>query len=72
MNPVPPSSASSSLATMLLTGNGQSRYRQLEITCGIRLQNEKQQLFVSYVSSHARGDLNDFNNFLGNFPVPII
>lgn len=71
MNPVPPG-ATSNLATMLLTGDGHSRYRQLEITGRIRLQGDKQQLFVSYVGSRARGDLNDFNNFLGNFPVPII
>jgi hypothetical protein len=29
-------------------------------------------LFFSYVRSRARGDLNDFANYLGSFPVPII
>ena len=29
-------------------------------------------MFLSYVNSHARGDLNDFNNYLGSFPIPII
>ncbi|HEX4227769.1 MAG TPA: carboxypeptidase regulatory-like domain-containing protein [Bryobacteraceae bacterium] len=71
MNPVPPST-SSGLGTMLLTGDGHSRYRQFELTGRIRLQNDKQQLFVSYVRSHDRGDLNDFNNYLGNFPLPIV
>ena len=34
--------------------------------------NDKRQLFFSYVRSQARGDLNDFANYLGSFPVPII
>jgi hypothetical protein len=29
-------------------------------------------LFFSYVRSRARGDLNDFANYLGTFPVPLI
>jgi hypothetical protein len=57
---------------MLLTGDGQSRYRQLEISGRLRLQTEKRQLFFSYVNSRARGDLNDFSNFLGSFPSPVI
>lgn len=71
MNPVAPPPGST-LGSMLLTGNGQSRYRQLQIMSRIRLQGDKQQLFVSYVRSRAQGDLNDFNNYLGNFPAPII
>jgi hypothetical protein len=54
-----------------LTGAGQARYRQFEVTARLRLA-DKRQLFFSYVHSHARGDLNDFNTFLGSFPVPII
>jgi hypothetical protein len=54
-----------------LTGSGQSRYRQFEATARLRLA-DKRQLFFSYVRSHARGDLNDFNVFLGSFPLPII
>lgn len=54
-----------------LTGSGQSRYRQFETTARLRLA-DKRQLFFSYVRSHARGDLNDFNVFLGSFPLPII
>jgi hypothetical protein len=56
----------------LLSGLGQSRYRQFEITARMRLKGEGRQLFFSYVRSRARGDLNDFSNYLGTFPVPII
>ena len=56
----------------LLSGAGASRYRQLEATARVRLHGDNRQLFFSYVYSRARGDLNDFNNYLGSFPVPII
>jgi hypothetical protein len=56
----------------LLSGAGAARYRQLEATARVRLPGEGRQLFFSYVYSRARGDLNDFNNFLGSFPGPII
>jgi len=56
----------------LLSGAGASRYRQIEATARVRLPGEGRQLFFSYVYSRARGDLNDFNNYLGSFPVPII
>jgi hypothetical protein len=55
----------------LLSGTGQSRYRQFEATARLRL-NDKRQLFFSYVRSRARGDLNDFASYLGSFPAPII
>lgn len=54
-----------------LTGAGNSRYRQLELTTRVRL-DEGRNLFFSYVRSRSRGDLNDFNNYLGTFPVAII
>jgi hypothetical protein len=56
----------------LLSGVGGSKYRQLEATARVRLHGEGRQLFFSYVYSRARGNLNDFNNYLGSFPVPII
>jgi hypothetical protein len=56
----------------LLSGAGGSKYRQVEATARVRLHGEGRQLFFSYVYSRARGDLNDFNNYLGSFPVPII
>jgi hypothetical protein len=55
----------------LLSGTGQSRYRQFETTAKIRLKADGQ-LFLSYVRSKARGDLNDFSNFLGSFPAAIL
>ena len=56
----------------LLSGAGASRYRQAEATARVRLHGEGRQLFFSYVYARARGDLNDFNNYLGSFPIPII
>ena len=56
----------------LLSGAGSSRYRQLEATARVRLPGEGRQLFFSYVYSRARGDLNDFNNYLGSYPIPVI
>jgi hypothetical protein len=56
----------------LLSGAGGSKYRQVESTARVRLPGEGRQLFFSYVYSRARGDLNDFNNYLGSFPAPII
>jgi hypothetical protein len=54
-----------------VTGAGSSRYRQWEATARWRL-TDKRQLFFSYVRSGSSGDVNDFNNYLGSFPVPII
>jgi hypothetical protein len=54
-----------------LIGSGQSRYHQVEVTTRVRL-GDTRRLFFSYVHSTARGDLNDFNNYLGSFPLPII
>jgi hypothetical protein len=54
-----------------LMGAGQARYRQFEATARLRV-DENSQLFFSYVRSRSRGDLNDFNNYLGSFPAAII
>jgi hypothetical protein len=54
-----------------LSGSGTSLYHQFEMTASLRLK-ETSQLFFSYVRSSARGDLNDFANFLGSFPVPLL
>ena len=58
-------------AANVLSGTGQSRYRQLELTTRVGLGHARQ-LFLSYVNSRARGDLNEFSGFIGSFPVPII
>lgn len=54
-----------------LSGSGQSSYHQFEVTASLRVK-ENSHLFFSYVRSSARGDLNDFANFLGTFPVPLL
>ncbi|HUP05076.1 MAG TPA: TonB-dependent receptor [Bryobacteraceae bacterium] len=55
----------------LLSGGGEARYSQFEATSRLRLGAERE-LYFSYVHSHARGDLNDFANYLGSFPSPIV
>ena len=67
LNSVAPNPATNTGA-YLLSGGGQSRYRQFEATARVRL-NDKRQLFFSYVRSLARGDLNDFASYLGSFPI---
>jgi hypothetical protein len=69
-DPVPPDSESNNGA-VLLSGSGGARYRQFEVTTRVRLA-EQRELYISYVRSRARGDLNDFANYLGTFPIPII
>jgi carboxypeptidase family protein len=71
LNPVAPSPENGGVGANLLSGTGQSQYHQFEVTARLRL-NEKRQLFFSYVHARARGDLNDFANYLGSFPVPIV
>jgi len=55
----------------VLGGGGKTGYRQLELTARLTLKDD-QQMFVSYVHSRSRGDLNEFNNYLGNFPFPVL
>lgn len=56
---------------ILLSGSGDARYRQFEVTGRVRL-TEARELYLSYVRSRGRGDLNDFANYLGTFPTPIV
>src|SRR5262249_13794892 len=56
---------------LALGGGGQSHYRQLELTARLSWKDQSQ-LFFSYVRSRAEGDLNEFNQYLGNFPNPIV
>jgi hypothetical protein len=57
--------------SMILNGEGQMRYRQFEVMTKLSW-SEGQTLYLSYVRSRARGNLNEFNNYLGNFPYPIV
>jgi len=54
-----------------LTGSGDARYRQLELTARLRL-SETRHVFFSYVRNRAHGELNDFANYLGSFPLALI
>ncbi|HSB11953.1 MAG TPA: carboxypeptidase regulatory-like domain-containing protein [Blastocatellia bacterium] len=56
---------------LVLGGGGKSGYRQFELTARLSLR-DSQQFFVSYVHSRTQGDLNEFNNYLGNFPFPVV
>ncbi len=62
----------SDTGTLLLTGDGQGRYHQWEVSGRLRLASDKRQLYFSYVKSQAQGDLNNFSNYLGSFPAPVI
>lgn len=55
----------------VLSGGGKSSYSQLELTSRVSIK-EDQQFYFSYVRSRARGDLNEFNSYLGNFPFPVV
>ena len=70
LNPSVPDAATN-IGSYLLSGTGKARYRQFEVTARVRLKSDRQ-LFFSYVNSSVRGDLNDFNNYLGSFPAPIV
>ncbi len=56
---------------IVLRSAGQATYRAFELTARLRLPR-KDQFFISYVRSRARGDLNDFNSYFGDFGVPVI
>jgi hypothetical protein len=56
---------------LVMRGSGRAGYRQLELTTRWQMP-DGQQLFFSYVRSRAQGDLNEFNNYLGNFPFPVV
>jgi len=50
---------------LLLQNNGRSRYREFQAVGRFRFQ-EGRNIFLSYVRSQARGNLNDFNTYFGN------
>jgi hypothetical protein len=56
---------------LVLNGDGSSTYRQLEFT-GRYTIKEGQQLVFSYTRSRAQGSLNGYDNFVGNFPTPVL
>jgi len=54
---------------IVLNGDGSSTYKQFETTTKLSWRGG-QQLVFSYTRSRAQGTLNNFDTFLGNFPVP--
>ena len=55
----------------VLTPSGRASYDALELTAKFTLP-KNQPFYVSYVRSKARGDLNDFNSYFGDFGVPLL
>lgn len=56
---------------IVLNGDGNSRYRQAEVTAKVGWEGG-QQLIFSYTRSRAEGNQNGFDGFVGNFPQPLI
>ena len=55
----------------LLRNTGRSLYREFQVMARGRFQ-EKRNLYLAYVRSESRGDLNDFNSYFGNLRHPVI
>jgi hypothetical protein len=58
-------------SAIVLRSAGHATYRALELTARINLKRDET-IYVSYVRSHAKGDLNDFNTYFGDLASPII
>ena len=56
---------------LLLLNDGRSRYREFQAVARLRAQ-ERRNIFLAYVRSEARGDLNDYNSYFGNLRRPVI
>ena len=56
---------------IVLNGDGNSRYRQGEVTAKLGWEGGNQ-LVLSYARSRAEGSQNVFDNFLGNFAQPVV
>jgi TonB dependent receptor len=56
---------------LVLAGGGRSTYRQMELTARLSL-NKGQEMMFSYVHSKARGDLNQFTSYLGDYPFALV
>ncbi len=58
-------------SAIVLRSAGHATYRALELTSRFVLPR-KNALYFSYVRSRARGDLNDFNSYFGDFGDPVV
>jgi hypothetical protein len=69
VNPVQPSATQP--ATLELLNSGRQSYD--EFLAMLRWNpTERTSIVGSYVRSYARGELNDYNQFFGNFPYPLV
>ena len=68
---IEPSNRGVDSGLLLLENSGSAFYREFQVVVRTRIQ-EKRNLFVAYVRSQARGDLNDFNYYFGNLRNPVI
>ncbi|MEA2175564.1 MAG: hypothetical protein QOD00_3156 [Blastocatellia bacterium] len=58
-------------SAIVLRSSGRATYRALELTARFNLP-ERDALYLTYTRSRSRGDLNDFNNYFGDFGAPVI
>ena len=63
VNPLP---AADGQGALVLTADGESRARSVEVTVGYRSANAARQFYVSYVESSATGNLNDLVSITGS------
>lgn len=56
---------------LVLENSARSRYREFQVLARGRIQ-EKRNVYLAYVRSESRGDLNDFNTYFGNLRHPVI
>jgi hypothetical protein len=68
VNPLQPANGG---ARLLLLNSGRQTYREFLWMLRWRA-TERSTLYASYVLSSAHGELNDYNQFFGNFPYPLI
>jgi hypothetical protein len=57
--------------TIVLRGDGEAEYREIQISARKKWAGD-QQLFVSYVRSVSKGELNDFASVFGGFDAPLV
>lgn len=58
-------------SAIVLRSAGDATYRALELTSRFSLKKDDA-IYVSYVRSRSRGDLNDFNSYFGDLSAPVI
>ncbi len=67
----PTGSPTQGTGSLLLLNSGRESYREFQWTARWQAA-ERTELFASFVHSRARGELNNFEQFFGNFPYPVI